>query len=144
MEVCGQLHGVATLSSVKEPWYLSPRTYWLGGWVGHKAGLDAAETKRISFLLRRNELRSPGRPARGVVTILSELFWLQYCDWSTTLRDVASHPGRATSGEKCRHPFHRRLGGPAELIWALWRTEESLVPAGDQTPTPPLFSPSLY
>jgi hypothetical protein len=36
MEVSGQLHGPAALPLEKEP----PRTHWIGGWVGLRAGLD--------------------------------------------------------------------------------------------------------
>jgi hypothetical protein len=40
MEVSGQLHAAAALTSGKEP----PGTHWAGGWVGPRAGVDAMET----------------------------------------------------------------------------------------------------
>jgi hypothetical protein len=41
MEVGGQLHTPAALPLEKLP----PGTYWIGGWVGPRAGLDAVERK---------------------------------------------------------------------------------------------------
>jgi hypothetical protein len=47
----------------------APGTHWIGGWVGSRAGLDAAE-KRNAYDCRESE---PGRPARSLITILTEL-----------------------------------------------------------------------
>jgi len=42
--VCGQLHALAALSPGKE----SVGTHWIGGWMGHRAGLDTVEKRKIS------------------------------------------------------------------------------------------------
>jgi hypothetical protein len=42
----------------------SPRTHWIGGWVGLRTGLDDVE-KRKFFILPGLELRPFGRPARS-------------------------------------------------------------------------------
>jgi hypothetical protein len=44
MEVSGQLYTVAALPLGKEP---APATYWIGGWMGPRAALDAVEKKTI-------------------------------------------------------------------------------------------------
>jgi hypothetical protein len=41
----------------------APGTYWIGGWVGPRVGLDDVE-KRKFFTLPELELRPLGRPAR--------------------------------------------------------------------------------
>jgi hypothetical protein len=41
-----------------------PGTHWIGGWVGPRAGLDAAE-KRTFLTLPKLELRPVGRPVRS-------------------------------------------------------------------------------
>jgi hypothetical protein len=42
----------------------TPRTHWIGGWVGPRAGLD--DVKKRKFLtLPGLELRTLGRPARS-------------------------------------------------------------------------------
>jgi hypothetical protein len=48
----------------------TPATHWIGGWVDPRAGMDAMEKRKISFLSR--EL-NPGRPARSPVA-----------NWNTT------------------------------------------------------------
>jgi hypothetical protein len=45
MKVIGQLHAPAAL--------LPPRTYWIGGWVGLIACLDALEKTIISYVCRK-------------------------------------------------------------------------------------------
>jgi hypothetical protein len=48
----------------------SPGTHWIGGWMGPRVGLNAVAKRKIpSPCLESN----PDRPARGLVTILSEL-----------------------------------------------------------------------
>jgi hypothetical protein len=42
----------------------APGTHWIGGWVGHRAGLDDVE-KRKFLTLPGLELRPPGLPARS-------------------------------------------------------------------------------
>jgi hypothetical protein len=49
------------------PCRFSPRergTHWIGGWVGHRAGLDDVE-KRKFLTLPGLEVRPLGRPARS-------------------------------------------------------------------------------
>jgi hypothetical protein len=43
MEVSGQLHAPAALTPGKEP----PRSHWIGGWVGPRAGLDRVVKRKI-------------------------------------------------------------------------------------------------
>jgi hypothetical protein len=57
MEVSGQLHASATLS----PEESAPGTYWIGDWVGPRAGLDAVEKRKISCLCQE---WNPGHLAR--------------------------------------------------------------------------------
>jgi len=42
MEVIGQLHDPAALPQEKDP-----GTYWIGGWVSPRAGLDAVVKKQF-------------------------------------------------------------------------------------------------
>jgi hypothetical protein len=42
MEVIGQLHDPAALPQEKDP-----GTYWIGGWVGSRAVLDAVVKRKI-------------------------------------------------------------------------------------------------
>jgi hypothetical protein len=52
----------------------APSIYWIGGWVGPRASLDAAE-KRKFLTLPGLELRPLGRPARS-----QSLYRLRYPD----------------------------------------------------------------
>jgi hypothetical protein len=55
------------ISFTPRPLYTRERdrgTHWIGGWVGPRAGLDAAE-KRKFLILPGLELRPLGRPARS-------------------------------------------------------------------------------
>jgi hypothetical protein len=54
MEMNCELH--ASLFTLEEEDLV---THWIGGWVGSRAGLNAVETRKISFVLARIELRSP-------------------------------------------------------------------------------------
>jgi hypothetical protein len=53
----------------------APGTYWIGGWVGLRASLDAKEERRISCPFRES---NPGRPTRSTVAVPSELSRLPY------------------------------------------------------------------
>jgi hypothetical protein len=44
MQVSGQLHAPAALP----PRETAPGTHWIGGWVGHRAVLDAPSPRRES------------------------------------------------------------------------------------------------
>jgi hypothetical protein len=57
MEVSGHFHAPATLTLRER----IPGAHWMRGWVGHKAGLDIVEKRKISWPFQ--EL-NPGRPAR--------------------------------------------------------------------------------
>jgi hypothetical protein len=46
MEVSGHLHATAALP----PGEKAPCTYWIGGWVGPRAGLDDAEKRKFLTL----------------------------------------------------------------------------------------------
>jgi len=63
MEVSGQLHF--------KPAERVPGTHWTGDWVDANAGLDTAVAKRNIPFHRREQ--KPGRSARILVTILTEL-----------------------------------------------------------------------
>jgi len=54
MEVSGQLCTPAVLPSVE----VTPDTHWMGGWVGHRAGLDAVAKREIPSHLPGTEPRS--------------------------------------------------------------------------------------
>jgi hypothetical protein len=56
------------------PLWKNPGTHWSGGWVGHRASLGTAVTRRR--ILAHNENPNRGRPARSLVTALTEL---SYC-----------------------------------------------------------------
>jgi len=51
----------------------SPGNHWIGGWLGPRAGLDAMAKRKIPYPCR---VSNSGRPARSLVTILTELFRL--------------------------------------------------------------------
>jgi hypothetical protein len=65
-----QSHIILTLTLAGGEWSASssgrftPGTYWIGGWVDPRAGLDNAE-KRKFLTLPGLELRPLGRPARS-------------------------------------------------------------------------------
>jgi len=61
MEVSGHIH---------VPGRFNPDETTPGGWVGHRAGLNAVAKSRNTFSGR--ELNS-GRPAYSIITILTEL-----------------------------------------------------------------------
>jgi hypothetical protein len=44
MEVSGQLHAITALPQGKQ----TLDTHWIGGWVGHRGGLNVMEKKQIS------------------------------------------------------------------------------------------------
>jgi hypothetical protein len=46
--------------------------HWIGGWVGSRAGMDTMTKRKKSHHCPRREL-NPSRPARSLVTILTEL-----------------------------------------------------------------------
>jgi hypothetical protein len=46
-------------------------THWMGGWMGLRAGLDAVAERKIPCPCRQS---NPGRPARCLITVLTELF----------------------------------------------------------------------
>jgi hypothetical protein len=50
--------------SASSPGRFTPGTHWIGGWLGPRAGLHAAE-KRIFLTLPGLEFRPLGRPARS-------------------------------------------------------------------------------
>jgi hypothetical protein len=58
MGVSGQRHAPAALY----PRGKDPRTHWIGGWVGPRAGLDAGDTRKILCPCRGS---NPDRPARS-------------------------------------------------------------------------------
>jgi hypothetical protein len=47
----------------------APGTHWVGGGVGPRAGMEAVARKKNNICQESN----PGRPAHGVVTILTGL-----------------------------------------------------------------------
>jgi hypothetical protein len=53
MEVSGQLHAQVALPPGKEP------LYWIGGWVGPRAILDAAVKRKIPSPRRKSNRRTP-------------------------------------------------------------------------------------
>jgi hypothetical protein len=59
MEMSGQLHAPAALLLVKRL-----DIHWIGGWVGHRAGLDAVAQRNIPSRYRKS---NPGRPACSLV-----------------------------------------------------------------------------
>jgi hypothetical protein len=57
MEVSGQLHAPATLSPRKR----IPGAHCIRGWVGHKAGLDTGEDRKISCPFQESNAGPPAR-----------------------------------------------------------------------------------
>jgi hypothetical protein len=51
---------------------ISPDTHWIGGWVGHRVGIDAVAKRRSPFPCRESD---PGRPTCGSVVILTDVPW---------------------------------------------------------------------
>jgi hypothetical protein len=66
MEVSGQLQALATSFLGKR----APGTHWIGGWVGPWTGLDTVVKRNILSSCREF---NPDRPARSLVTTLTEL-----------------------------------------------------------------------
>jgi hypothetical protein len=52
------------------PFEKSPGTHWIGDWVGHRVGLGAVVRRENPISCCESNL---GRPARSLVTILTEL-----------------------------------------------------------------------
>jgi len=52
----------------------TPDTHWFGGWVGHRAGLDAATMRRNPCPCRES---SPGFQPSSLVTVLNKLSLLR-------------------------------------------------------------------
>jgi hypothetical protein len=69
MGVSGQHHAPAALYSRER----TLGTHSIGGWVGHRACLDAGTGRKNPLPLSGIEPRSPDRPARSQDTILPEL-----------------------------------------------------------------------
>jgi len=67
MDVSGQLHASAALSSGKHP---LPGTHWRGSWVGHRACLDVMAKRNISLFRFGTEPR-PSSPHSS-----------RYTDWA--------------------------------------------------------------
>jgi hypothetical protein len=68
MKVSGKIHDSAAFL----PRERDPGSYWIGGWVGTRGSLDAvAKTK--DTIIRPFRKSNPGRPARSVVFIMTEL-----------------------------------------------------------------------
>jgi hypothetical protein len=57
------------------PWEMTRGTYWTGGWVAPRAGLDTEARRKSSFPPAGIELWCPGRPVRS-----HTLYWLSYPD----------------------------------------------------------------
>jgi hypothetical protein len=72
IQVNCQFHTPAALPRGKRPRYPLE-----GGWVGPRAGLDAVAKRKILFIAPAGNW-IPGRPARSLVTILTELLRLLY------------------------------------------------------------------
>jgi len=66
MEVSGQLY-VSGRFTLRES---VPGTYWIEGWVGRRAGLDAVAKKKNLHTCRES---NPCHPTRSLVTTLLEL-----------------------------------------------------------------------
>jgi hypothetical protein len=79
-EVAPRIYNLGTrrrrvISFMSRPLYPEVRssgTHWTGGWVGHRAGLDAVAKRKKSRHCLCREL-NPSRPARSLVSILTEL-----------------------------------------------------------------------
>jgi hypothetical protein len=75
--VSGQLHAPTALPSSKE----HPDTYWTGGWVGPRAGVDPVEKRKISLACRELNLCRPAR--------MQSLYRLSYTgSWTVTTGDI--------------------------------------------------------
>jgi hypothetical protein len=79
MEVSGQLHALDALPPGKEP----PGTHWIGGWVGHRAVLDAVVKRKIPSPCRESNPRTP---------IIQ-----RYTDWANTALPPPPPPWRVSS-----------------------------------------------
>jgi hypothetical protein len=65
--VSGQLDTSAKLTD--------PGAHHIGGWVGHKVGLEVMKKREVSCPFWESKL---GCPTRSLAAILNELFQLQY------------------------------------------------------------------
>jgi hypothetical protein len=68
----------------------APSTHWIGGWVGPRAGLDAVVKRKIPSPCGE---WNPGRSARSLVTILTELPRLTLWDRQISSCDMSKHNG---------------------------------------------------
>jgi len=69
MEVIGQLHASAVLSSKKE--FLLSITYGPGGLLNSMEAVERSE--KMSVFAGKEPLTSPGHPALSLVTVMTEL-----------------------------------------------------------------------
>jgi hypothetical protein len=71
-----------TAWSATRPCRFVPRGHWIGGWVGPRVGLEAVETRELSYCRKSN----PGCPARkdGIYDLMpgDKLLILQICSLS--------------------------------------------------------------
>jgi hypothetical protein len=74
MEVSGQINVPAALPP-------GPGTHWIGGFVGHRAGLHPTAKRKILSPYREP---NPDRPPRSLVTIPSKLFRIFIYLWVET------------------------------------------------------------
>jgi hypothetical protein len=65
------------------PWETAPGTYWIGGWVGPRAGLDLEKWKFLT--LPGLQLRSLIRPARS--KLLYRLHYRGSTEWLVWMHD---------------------------------------------------------
>jgi hypothetical protein len=76
MDVSGQVHAPAAIPRWRDP----PRTHWIGGWMGPRAGLDTVAKRKIPSPCRES---NPDRPAHRLVAISTrgnfKFFGLVFC-----------------------------------------------------------------
>jgi hypothetical protein len=100
MVVRGQFHVPGHFSL----WGRAPVTHWIGGWVGPRAGLEAVAKEEKSLLCPYGEW-NPGRPARNLVTILTELSRLstQYYKENFNILNFLGSCNKNKLHSKCGH-----------------------------------------
>jgi hypothetical protein len=78
-----EIHVFLTLALVGGEWLAScpgrfitagkePRTFWIGGWLGPRTGLDTVEIGKVSILLDVNRTKFSGR--QSIMTMLCGYF----------------------------------------------------------------------
>jgi hypothetical protein len=102
MEVSGQLHDPGRFTTRER----ATGTHWIGGWVSHRAVLDAVVKRKIPSLCRESNPPSSSPLAQYYTT---ELSWLLFSECNISLSQLWILPCRVPRTKICLGSFSFRL-----------------------------------